>query len=81
MPSSLSQGKPSLPSLELDTGANTVTFDDERRRAPYQVPAGSFASVTFSGRVESWGEFLTREQALAVIGWLTVLVASEATDA
>ena len=31
--------------------------------------------------VVAWGEFLTREQALAVIGWLTVLVASEATDA
>lgn len=71
----------SLPSLELDSGINQIVFSDERARAPYEVPAGTFASVTLDGEGSTWGEFLTREQALAVLGWLTALIASEAADA
>lgn len=67
-----------LPPLTIDSGHTEVSFHDERARAPYQAPAGSFASVTLDrDGVESWGEFLTREQTLALIGWLTTLVASE----
>jgi hypothetical protein len=69
----------SLPAIEWDTGMTAVSFSDERERACTQkAPPDAFASVTLSGLDSSWGEFLTREQTLGLIGWLTSLVASEA---
>lgn len=68
----------SLASLELDDTGTSVTFDDERDRAGKDVRADAFASITLDDRAtESWGVFLTREQALAALGWLTALCAGE----
>lgn len=53
---------------------NSVSFSDERRRAGQEVAADAFASVTLSGRDSSWGEFLTRNDVLALRAWLDVLL-------
>lgn len=62
---------------------NIVSFDDERDRAPYQAPTGVIASITLSAPdgSETWGEFLQREDALALYGWLGLLLSQPAVAA
>lgn len=54
-----------------------LTFCDERERAALgvKVSPDAFASVTFSARDTSWGEFMDRDQVLALYGWLGLLLA------
>jgi hypothetical protein len=67
-------GSQPLRSLDLDTGSSFVTFCDERNRPDAAIEPPYFASVTLSGGDSSWGEFLTREQAYALLGWLTTVL-------
>jgi hypothetical protein len=62
--------------LELETSVSEVTFADERERAGRDVSTDACVSVTLGGAdAESqWGEFLTREQALALYGWLGLVL-------
>jgi hypothetical protein len=60
-----------LPWLEFQDGA--VTFCDERDTSPGE----HFISVTVSGEDSGWGEFLSYNEALALKGWLDVLLADE----
>lgn len=50
---------------------NSVVFCDERANGP-----GKFASVTLEANDgnESWGEFMRREEALALYGWLGLML-------
>lgn len=61
--------EPSLTLSTLNLG-NTITFDDERRRAGVGAPSGAVASVTIEGGERSWGEFMNRADLLAVRSWI-----------
>ncbi len=58
---------------------NTIIFSDERHRGPLEVASGSFISVTLDSHDgdESWGEFMQREEALALYGWLGLMLGAE----
>lgn len=48
-------------------GRNELTMCDE-------APQERFASVTLSGGDESWGFFVSYDQALAMYGWLHAMI-------
>ncbi len=61
---------------------NTIIFGDERHRGPNDVASGSFMSVTLESRNgdESWGEFMRRDDALALYGWLGLMLGAEVRE-
>lgn len=61
-----------MESVQFGDG-NTVDFSDERGRYEGRY----FISVTISGEESSWGEFLTRNDALALRGWLDLVLGSQ----
>lgn len=66
-----------LPDFEV-RAFNTTTFSDERHRPSTEVPAGAFVSVTLTSHDgdHQWGEFMQRDEALALYGWLGLLLSS-----
>ncbi len=70
-----------LPDFEV-RDFNTTTFGDERHRPATEVPAGAFASVTITSHDgdQQWGEFMQRDEALALYGWLGLLLSTPAPE-
>lgn len=63
--------------LTWDSQGNTVTLCNEVDREG-QVPDGAIASITLTSKDQSWGEFLTGDQAIAALRWLEALVGEAA---
>lgn len=61
--------------LRVDDSDNTLTACDERDRAGVDLAAGAFASLTFEGTDESWGEFLDRASVAELHAWTGALLA------
>ena len=60
----------------LEMAGKGLTVCDERTRAGGEAPNGAVASVTLCSDDgdETWGEFMCREDALALYGWLALLL-------
>lgn len=61
--------KASQEDFNWESQGNVGTVCDERMRSE-EVPEGTVCSITFSGRSESWGEFLSEEDANGLFEWL-----------
>jgi hypothetical protein len=55
-------------------GDGEVNFSDERDRAGVDLPASAFASITFEGADQSWGEFLSRRDVALLHAWTGALL-------
>jgi hypothetical protein len=71
------------PSLTLDrccTWPNSVTFSDETGRSDTEG-IDAIASVTLEGPDSSWGEFMTRNDLLALRAWIDRVLGARALPA
>jgi hypothetical protein len=68
--------------VSLDVrGDGEVDLSDERDRAGVDLPADAFASITFQGREQSWGEFLSQTDVALLHAWTGALLWDEFTAA